>query len=79
VLSYYLASRGKPVDVRTVGAIIGESTRVVEQACHDLVQARVLVPIPSEDAVWPLFQLAEQAIERARLILDEGMMLRQQG
>jgi hypothetical protein len=75
VLSYYLATPGRPVDIRTVSAVIGEGTQAVEQACHDLVQVGVLAPIQSEDALWPLFQLVEQEVERAHMMLAEGMML----
>jgi len=69
VLSYYLTSPGTPVDIRTVSAVIGEATQAVEQVCHALVQAGFLVQIQSEDDSWPLFQLVEQEVERARMLL----------
>jgi hypothetical protein len=71
VLSYYLASPGTPVDIRTVSAVIGEGTQAVEQVCYDLVQAKVLEQVQSEDASWPLFQLAKQKVERARRLLTK--------
>lgn len=69
VLSYYLTSPGTPVDIRTVSAVIGEATQVVEQVCHDLVKAGVLVQSQAENASWPLFQLEEKKVERARMLL----------
>jgi hypothetical protein len=69
VLSYYLTSPGTPVDIRTVSAVIGEATQVVEQVCHDLVKAGVLVQSQSKDDSRPLFQLVEKEVERVRKLL----------
>jgi hypothetical protein len=57
ILSYCLQHPGRPVDVRTLSTVIGESAQKVTQVCEALVQAGVLVKFGSDDAPRPFFQL----------------------
>lgn len=72
ILSYCLQHPGRPVDVRTLSTVIGESAQKVTQVCEALVQAGVLVKFGSDDAPRPFFQLREQEAERAQKALAAG-------
>lgn len=71
VLSYCLERPGRPVDARTISAVIGEGLRAVEQACDEWVQEEVLEKLGPEDVPHARFQVAEHNARRARAILAE--------
>lgn len=75
ILSYCLQHPGRPVDVRTLSIIIGETVQRVMEGCEYLVQDRRLTKVDTDDPNRPHFQVDAQTAARAWQALEaEGLL-----
>jgi hypothetical protein len=77
VLSYFLGRGGRPAAPHIISAMIGEGVQAVEQACNDLVEAKLLTKLVSSDASRARYQLEGQAVQHAHTALATGMIIPQ--
>jgi hypothetical protein len=57
--------------------MIGEGVQAVEQACNDLVEAKLLTKLVSSNTSQVRYQLEEQAVQDAHTALATGIIVSQ--